>query len=120
MKNRSWSDEFEELILQYFGSCKDPPEERKSKIKKLIREELNKNPVLSNVLRENKAEGKFIKEYTDKIIRYGWSDRKTRENICYNINSERPINLAFIWRNTKQGHEYWRKINDLVINELYK
>lgn len=55
MKNRSWSDEFEELILQYSGSCKDPPEEpeerkleeRKSRIKKLIREELNKNPVLS-------------------------------------------------------------------------
>ena len=99
---------------------KDPPEERKSKIKKLIREELNKNPVLSNVLRENKAEGKFIKEYTDKIIRYGWSDRTARENICYNINSERPIDLALTWRNTKQGHEYWRKINDLVINELSK
>lgn len=110
MKNRSWSDEFEELILQYSGSCKDPPEERKSKIKKLIREELNKNPVLSNVLRENKAEGKFIKEYTDKIIRYGWSDRTARENICYNINSECPIDLALTWRNTKQGHEYWRKL----------
>lgn len=128
MKNRSWSDEFEELILQYSGSCKDPPEEpeerkleeRKSRIKKLIREELNKNPVLSNVLRENKAEGKFIKEYTDKIICYGWSDRTARENICYNINSERPIDLALTWRNTKQGHEYWRKINDLVINELSK
>lgn len=120
MKNRSWSDEFEELILQYSGSCKDPPEERKSKIKKLIREELNKNPVLSNVLRENKAEGKFIKEYTDKIIRYGWSDRTARENICYNINSERPIDLALTWRHTKQDHEYWRKINNLVINELSK
>lgn len=123
MKNRSRSDEFEELILQYSGSCKDPPEEpeeRKSRIKKLIREELNKNPVLSNVLRENKAEGKFIKEYTDKIIRYGWSDRTARENICYNINSERPIDLALTWRNTKQGHEYWRKINDLVINKLSK
>lgn len=120
MKNRSWSDEFEEQILQYSGSCKDPPEERKSKIKKLIREELNKNPVLSNVLRENKAEGKFIKEYTDKIIRYGWSDRTARENICYNINSKCPIDLALTWRNTKQGHKYWRKINDLVINELSK
>lgn len=120
MKSRSWSDEFEEQILQNFGSCKDPPEERKSKIKKLIREELNKNSVLSNVLRENKAEGKFIKEYTDKIIRCGWSDRTARENICYNINSKRPIDLALTWRITKQGHEYWRKINDFVINELSK
>lgn len=117
----SWIDE---LIEVEFASGKDPPkdppEERKSKIKKLIREELNKNPVLSNVLRENKAEGKFIKEYTDKIIRHGWSDRVVRENIRYNINSECPIDLAFTWRNTKQGHEYWRKINDLVINELSK
>lgn len=118
----SWIDE---LIEVEFASDKDPPEERKleerkSRIKKLIREELNKNPVLSNVLRENKAEGKFIKEYTDKIIRYGWSDRTARENICYNINSEDPIDLALTWRNTKQGHEYWRKINDLVINELSK
>lgn len=80
-----WIDE---LIEAEFASGKDPPkdppEERKSKIKKLIREELNKNPVLSNVLRENK------------------------------------IDLAFTWRNTKQGHEYWRKIDDLVINELSK
>lgn len=116
-----WIDE---LIEVEFASSKDPPkdlpEERKSKIKKLIREELNKNPVLSNVLRENKAEGKFIKEYTDKIIRRGWSDRTARENIRYNINSGRPIDLALIWRDTKQGHEYWRKINDLVINELSK
>lgn len=126
MKIRSWSDKLEEQILQYSGSCKDPPEEpeerkleeRKSRIKKLIREELNKNPVLSNVLRENKAEGKFIKEYTDKIIRYGWSDRIARENICYNINSKYPIDLALTWRNTKQGHKYWDKINDIVIDRL--
>ncbi len=110
----SWSDEF----FNGLASGKDPPVERKSRIKKLIREELNKNPVLSNVLRENKAEGKFIKEYTDKIIRYGWSDRAARENICYNINSGHPIDLAFTWRNTKQGHKYWDKINDIVIDRL--
>lgn len=113
----SWIDE---IIEAEFASGKDPPEERKSKIKKLIREELNKNLVLSNVLRENKAEGKFIKEYTNRIISYNWSDKTARENICYNINSKRPIDLAFTWKNTKQGHEYWRKINDLVINELSK
>lgn len=110
----SWSDKF----FNGLASGKDPPEERKSRIKKLIREELNKNPVLSNVLRENKAEGKFIKEYTDKIIRYGWSDRTARENICYNINSEYPIGLALTWRNTKQGHKYWDKINNIVIDRL--
>lgn len=117
----SWIDE---TIETEFASGKDPPkdpsEERKSKIKKLIREELNKNPVLQNILRDNKAEGKFIKEFTDKIIHYSESDIAVRKNICYSINSKHPIDFAFTWRNTKQGHEYWRKINDLVINELFK
>ena len=74
----SWSDEF----FNGLTSGKDPPQQRKSKIKKLIREELNKNPVLSNVLRDNKAEGKFIKELTDKIIRHGWGDRITKYMYC--------------------------------------
>lgn len=118
MKSRIWSDEFEEAILQNSGSCKDPPEERKSKIKKLIREELNKNPVLSNVLRENKAEGKFIKEYTDKIIHYGWGDGIAKDHIRIALNSERPIDIAITWRQTKQGHTYWSKINDIVMDKL--
>lgn len=120
----SWSDEFDEAILQKFASGKDPPEERKSKIKKLIREELNKNPVLSNVLKKNKAEGKFIKEFTDEIIRNslreGHSDERIINTVHVTINSRSAIDRAIIWRHTKQGHEYWRKINDIVINELSK
>lgn len=116
----NWSDEFFNRLASGKDPPKDPPEERKSKIKKLIREELNKNPVLSNVLRENKAEGKFIKEYTDRIIRHGWGDRIAKEYICIALNSNNPIDMAMTWKSTKQGHEYWRKINDLVINELSK
>lgn len=118
MKSRSWSDNFEEFLLQNFASGKDPPEERKSKIKKLIREELNKNPVLSNVLRENKAEGKFIKELTDRVISYGWNDEMARNHIRIALNSENPIDFALTWGNTKQGHKYWDKINDIVIDRL--
>lgn len=110
----SWSDEF----FNGLASGKDPPQQRKSKIKKLIREELNKNPVLSNVLRDNKAEGKFIKELTDKIIRRGWDDRITKEHICIALNSNNPIDMAMTWRNTKQGHTYWSKINDIVRDKL--
>lgn len=110
----SWSDEF----FNGLASGKDPPQQRKSKIKKLIREELNKNPVLSNVLRENKAEGKFIKELTDKVIRYGWDDKMAGDHIRIVLNSENPIDRAMTWRQTKQGHEYWSKINNIVIDKL--
>lgn len=114
-----WIDE---LIEAEFASGKDPPkdppEERKSKIKKLIREELNKNPVLSNVLRENKAEGKFIKELTDRVTRYGWGDKMARNHIHVALNSKNPIDIAITWRQTKQGHTYWSKINDIVRDKL--
>lgn len=116
----SWSDEF----FNGLASGKDPPEERKSKIKKLIREELNKNPVLSNVLRENKAEGKFIKEYTDEIIRNslreGHSDERIKNTVRLTINSRSAIDRAILWRHTKQGHKYWSKIDKIVLNELSK
>lgn len=78
----SWSDEF----FNGLTSGKDPPQQRKSKIKKLN----------------------------------GWGDRIAKEHICIALNSNNPIDMAMTWRNTKQGHEYWRKINDLVINELSK
>lgn len=110
----SWSDEF----FNGLASGKDPPQQRKSKIKKLIREELNKNPLLSNVLRDNKAEGKFIKELTDKIIRYGWGDRMAREHIRIVLNSKNPIDMTMTRRPTKQGHTYWSKINDIVRDKL--
>lgn len=110
----SWSDEF----FNGLASGKDPPEERKSRIKKLIREELNKNPVLSNVLRENKAEGKFIKELTDRVTRYGWGDKMARTRIRVALNSKNPIEIAITWRQTKQGHTYWSKINDIVRDKL--
>lgn len=118
-----WSDESEEQILQYFGSFRDPPKnqkERKSKIKKLIREELNKNPVLSNVLKENKAEGKFVKEFTDRIIYFGLNNEMTKDQIHVAINSKNPIDGALHWRSTKQGFRYWDKINDIVIDKLSK
>lgn len=118
-----WSDESEEQILQYFGFLRDPPKtkkERKSKIKKLIREELNKNPVLSNVLKENKAEGKFVKELTDKLIRLVLNDKVAEDIIHSAINSKNPVDQAINWRHTKQGFRYWNKINDIVIDKLSK
>lgn len=113
----TWIDKF---IKAEFASGKDPPEERKSKIKKLIREELNKNPVLSNVLKENKAEGKFIKELTDRIILGNYSDKMAKDHIHVALNSKNAIDRALHWMHTKQGFRYWDEINDIVIDKLSK
>lgn len=106
---------------------RDPPtedslqyEERKQKIKRKIREELNKNQVLSQFLQEHKSEGKFIKAYTDKLLKYTWcSDKSICNTIEADINhSFSPIDAAIIWRNTPQGHEYWKELSHQVDNKL--
>ena len=106
---------------------RDPPtedsfkyEERKQKIKRKIREELSKNQVLSQFLQEHKSEGKFVKAYTDNLLKYTWySDESTCNRIETDINhSYSPIDSAFVWRDTPQGHEYWRDLSHQVDDEL--
>ena len=99
---------------------RDPPieeclryEEKKQKIKRKIREELSKNQVLSRFLQEHKSEGKFIKAYTDSLLKISWySDKTICDKIETDINhSYSPIDSAIIWRNTPQGHKYWRDLS---------
>lgn len=106
---------------------RDPPtedsfkyEEKKQKIKRKIREELGKNPTLSRFLQEHKSEGKFIKAYTDKLLKRTWySDKYLYNSIENDINhSYSPIDAAIIWRNTPQGHEYWKELSHQVDYEL--
>ena len=115
-------------IMEHLYKQRDPPEEdkafqeqeRKQKIKRKIREELSKNPVLSQFLQECKSEGKFIKAYTDRLLEYTWySDKHICDKIEIDINhSFSPIDSALIWRNTPQGHEYWRDLSHQVDYEL--
>lgn len=106
---------------------RDPPtedsfkyEERKQKIKRKIRKELSKNQVLSQFLQEHKSEGKFVKAYTDNLLKYTWySDESTCNRIETDINrSYSPIDSAFVWKDTPQGHEYWRDLSHQVDDEL--
>lgn len=116
----------EKEIMDYLYKQRDPPEEdkafqeRKQKIKRKIREELSKNQVLSQFLQEYKSEGKFIKAYTDKLLKYTWcSDKSICNTIEADINhSFSPIDAAIIWRNTPQGHEYWGYLSHQVDNKL--
>ena len=116
----------EKEIMNYLYKQRDPPEEdktfqeRKQKIKRKIRDELSKNQVLSQFLQEHKSEGKFIKAYTDMLLKINWySDRKICDKIETDINHRySPIDSAFIWRNTPQGHEYWRDLSHQVDDKL--
>jgi ABC-type transporter MlaC component len=120
----------EKEIMDYFYKQRDPPEEDKAfqedktfqeikqKIKRKIREELDKNIILSNSLEEHKAKGKFIKEFTNSLIRkYGTQERFIESEIINSIkNPYHPIDSSFCWHNTAQGGTYWRVL-DCEINK---
>lgn len=113
----SWSDEF----FNELASGKDPPEQRKKEIKKKIREELSKNPILSNILRQNKTEGKFIKEFTNQLMKRTSNSRDIGDTINYIINRDPyPIDTALCWRDTSQGHDYWSTLDSIVSANLRK
>lgn len=115
----SWSDKIEESIIYSFG--KDPPEQRKKEIKEKIRQELSKNPILSDTLKQNKAEGKFIKEFTKQLMECRCSPKDLDNRITYAINhSSAPIDNAICWRLTNQGHNYWSTLNSIVSTNLIK
>lgn len=100
---------------------RDPPRMMlKEDIKKRIREELDKNRILSDSLEEHKAKGKFIKEFTNSLIRKYSTQRKFIElDIVNSIrNSYQPIDASFCWHYTAQGHNYWLKINDEISEKL--
>lgn len=95
--------------------------ELKSLIKKAIREKLPSNPKLYHFLKEQKAEGKYIKAFTDRVLNnilgsYRDCDMNSilgyiNDEISYNIHSSAPINSSLNWRNTPQGHNFWRELN---------
>ena len=113
--------EFEWTIEE--ASPRDGPE-LKSLIKRTIREELPNNPKLYHFLKEQKAEGKYIKAFTDRLLNnilksYRDYNRDAvlkyiNTEVSYNIHNSAPINSSFNWRSTPQGHSFWRELEERI------
>ena len=100
---------------------RDPPEiMQKEDIKRKIREELDKNTILSDSLEEHKAKGKFIKEFTNSLIRNYGTQRKFIELKIVNSirNPYQPIDASFYWKDTAQGHAYWHVLDCEICEKL--
>lgn len=92
----------------------DPEKERKKFIKKVVREELAKNPKLEKFLTDRGIKGQYIVNTTNKLLIQGWYNRKDIINAVENrIHSLRAIDRSFIWAATPQGHAFWRDLQDI-------
>lgn len=91
-------------------NVRDRPEEAKiQEIKQKIKVAINSNETLLSFLKENKIYGRFIKNTVNSLI-----EDTNRVNYVFCVVEKikrdfNPINCAFTWSKTSEGHEFWRK-----------
>ena len=91
-------------------NARDRPEEAKiQEIKQKIKAAINSNETLLSFLKENKIYGRFIKNTVNFLI-----EDTNRVNYVFCVVEKikrdfNPINCAFTWSKTSEGHEFWRK-----------
>lgn len=90
-------------------NARDRPEEAKiQEIKQKIKAAINSNETLLSFLKENKIYGRYIKNTVNNLMQYTNIVNYTIETIK---RDHYPINLAFTWSETSEGHKFWSKHN---------
>lgn len=108
--------EYAERVLVYLNSSSykedSSTKSRKADIKKKIRELLEENKKLDSFLEKNNAKGRYIKNLSKRILDYeGYGQEEINREINRRMSCCSPIDYSFCWRNTKEGHKYWEKLN---------
>ena len=89
-------------------NARDRPERSEiQEIKQKIKKAINSNKRLLSFLKENKVYGRYIKNTVNSLIQDTTIDHITKY-IKLDCN---PINCAFTWSKTSEGHKFWYKHN---------
>ena len=93
-------------------NARDRPERSEiQEIKQKIKAAINSNKRLLSFLKENKIYGRFIKNTVNSLI-----EDTNRVNYVFCVVEKikrdfNPINCAFTWSETSEGHKFWCKHN---------
>ena len=89
------------------------PVDRKKYIKQELKEIIDNRPKFKARLIQRGVYGIYISAATKYIS----SEITNPYNIEHRLNSiarnTRPIDVSMVWRCTKQGHDYWRDIDNM-------
>ena len=94
-------------------SKRDPPSQESRERKKLLKQEISKNPKFESFLKENKVYGRFVSNFMNRLEGSSLDYFKRRTN---DIHSSEPINFCLSWPDTREGYEFWRKLNSKYYN----
>lgn len=99
----------------------DPEKERKKFIKKVVREELAKNPKLKRFLTDRGIKGQYIVNTTNKLLIQRWYNKEDIIDAVKNkIHSLRAIDRSFTWSATPQGHAFWMDLQHIYLKESHE
>ena len=93
-------------------NARDRPEKAEiQEIKQKIKAAINSNETLLSFLKENKVYGRYIKNTVNSLI-----EDTNRVNYVFCVVEKikrdfNPINCAFTWLKTSEGHKFWYKHN---------
>ena len=86
--------------MSTIANARDRPEKAEiQKIKQKIKKAINSNERVLSFLKENNVNSLIQDSYRKSIV---------VEKIIQNFN---PINCAFTWSETSEGHKFWNKHN---------
>lgn len=94
-------------------SKRDPPSQESRERKKLLKQEISKNPKFESFLKENKVYGRFVSNFMKRCEGYS---SYSFINQTKRIHSSEPINFCLCWADTREGHEFWRELDSKYIN----
>lgn len=103
---------FEDAFIVGTINSSDNISDKKSKIKKLVKANIDKNELLKEFLEVNRIKGEFIKEATNAALRNdvrGYRDGTLADKI---LDTHRPICSSIVWKYTSKGIDYWSDIDD--------
>lgn len=78
------------------------------KIKRNVKEAIDKNKTFLNFLKENKIYGRYIKNTVNNISKIPYREDFILKSIR---NDSDPINYGFTWIRTSENYDFWRDRN---------
>lgn len=106
---------FEDAFITGTINANENIADRKTKIKKLVKETIEENTLLKEFLEKNHIKGEFIKEATNRALHNSIKGYNNSSIIAGVSDQYRPICSSIYWRDTSKGIDYWNDIDEKFV-----
>ena len=102
---------FEDAFIKETSTASDDLPIKKTRLKKLIKSNIEDNKLLKEFLEVNHIKGEFIKEATNRALEraaHGYSNEAATINV---LDHFRPLCSSISWAGSSKGISYWVELD---------